>query len=203
MAEAMRLDVGCGDKPTGNVNCDLYVNHSPHLGDPRKIINPKLTQNFVRCDAHKLPFKSSSFDLVYSSHLVEHLKHPTKALFEMLRVSKEKVLIVVPHRFAATRNPVHLHFFSEQSIDEWFKKLKIRRYKISVEHHLFIRRCLQSVDDRLKKLKIRRNKICVSHRHFLHRCLRFFPHRCLRLLCFPWEIKIKILKDMEKCESYS
>ena len=199
MVEAMRLDIGCGDKPTGNVNCDLYIGFSPHLGNPRKIINPKITQNFVRCDAHYLPFKSSSFHVVYSSHLLEHLKNPTKALFEMLRVSKEKVLIAVPARFAASRNPLHLHSFSEQSIDEWFKKLKIRRYKISVEHHLFIHCCLRSVDDRLEKLKIRRKKIPVKHRQFLHRCVRFFP----RLFRFPWEIKIEILKDLKKCEFYS
>jgi hypothetical protein len=52
----LRLDVGCGDFPQGNVNCDLYLTESPEMGKGRKI-DPKKCPNFVRSDTYHLPFR--------------------------------------------------------------------------------------------------------------------------------------------------
>jgi SAM-dependent methyltransferase len=48
----------------------------------------------LRADMHKLPFASSSFDIVYSHHTLDHSLDPRKALSEMARVSRSGVFTV-------------------------------------------------------------------------------------------------------------
>ncbi len=90
------LDVGCGLRPTGDVNVDVYINEvSPSLGaiiEGSKIANP------VKSSAYYLPFRDEVFDVVRSRALLEHLDTPTFALKEMLRVAKRKVVFKAPHR---------------------------------------------------------------------------------------------------------
>jgi SAM-dependent methyltransferase len=52
----------------------------------------------VLCDAHVLPFKDDSFNIVHASHVLEHLSNPLEALREWYRVSKKWVVIKVPNR---------------------------------------------------------------------------------------------------------
>jgi|SRR5213594_1867277 len=80
---AMRLDVGCGGYPTGDVNCDLARTKDWFKGD-------------VICDCHHLPFIDRSFDEVYSSHTIEHVSSPYKMLLECERVASKRVTIVCP-----------------------------------------------------------------------------------------------------------
>ena len=80
------LDVGCGHTPRGTVNVDLPTHKSEHFFHKEKVIKPKSAPNFVRADAHHLPFRSSVFDKTVSSHTCEHLDNPEKAIKEMLRV---------------------------------------------------------------------------------------------------------------------
>jgi SAM-dependent methyltransferase len=56
-------------------------------------------QNFVRADAHFLPFKHESFDEIYSSHLVGYLRDPKvflKSCFCMLK-KKGKLHLWAPN----------------------------------------------------------------------------------------------------------
>ena len=80
----MRLDVGCGSSPTGDVNIDIKRMHA---------------HNFVLADAQHLPFKTGIFHHVYSNHVVEHVDDPIAMTKELLRVSKDKVTIKTPHLF--------------------------------------------------------------------------------------------------------
>lgn len=83
----MILDVGCGNYPKGNVNCD--VNKAL-----RKI------DNFVLCDGQFLPFKTGSFEIVYSTHVIEHVDNPCLMTKELLRTSKNQIIIYTPHIFS-------------------------------------------------------------------------------------------------------
>lgn len=47
-------------------------------------------------DIHKLSYKSKSFDLVICCEVLEHVDNPKKALREIKRISKGKVLLSVP-----------------------------------------------------------------------------------------------------------
>lgn len=79
-----------------------------------------------QADIHHLPFASASFDLVYSLEVLEHLPDSAVGLRELKRVSKDYVLLSVPHEplfrgmnflrgkhIAAWGNdPEHLHNYS-------------------------------------------------------------------------------------------
>jgi ubiquinone/menaquinone biosynthesis C-methylase UbiE len=50
----------------------------------------------VLADAHYLPFKDGSFKAVKASHVLEHLRNPSKALDEILRVATKDVILSFP-----------------------------------------------------------------------------------------------------------
>lgn len=133
----MILDVGCGDKPKGSVNCDLNVDLTFEGGNQKQgiIINPKEIRNFVRCDCHFLPFRTKSFETVLCSHVIEHIASPCKLLLELLRVAQLKVVVKCPHRFSrGAKYPFHIHFFNKS----WFAKaLKNFSYKVKVNYEPF------------------------------------------------------------------
>lgn len=91
------LDVGCGDKPKGDVNFDLYTGMSPHFTDEthQQIVTKKIP-NFVQCAADSLPFKGDSFLVVRAHHLLEHCKYPFNVLKEFHRVASNIVVVEVP-----------------------------------------------------------------------------------------------------------
>jgi len=53
----------------------------------------------TQADIRKLPIATSSFDLVYSVHALEHINHPERAIQEMIRVLKPKgqLIIICPN----------------------------------------------------------------------------------------------------------
>jgi ubiquinone/menaquinone biosynthesis C-methylase UbiE len=55
--------------------------------------------NLVNADLFKLPFKDNSFDLVYSSGLLEHFKieKAREAVLELKRVCKGEIVVIVPN----------------------------------------------------------------------------------------------------------
>jgi SAM-dependent methyltransferase len=116
------LDVGCGCKPKGDVNVDSFKGgRNNQEGDQKKgeYMNPKRTPNFVVADSQHLPFKDEVFDLVFSSHCIEHVPDPLLMYREMCRVSSRKVVIRCPHRKGSgAKRPFHLHSFDET----WFRQ---------------------------------------------------------------------------------
>jgi SAM-dependent methyltransferase len=50
-----------------------------------------------RADIHHLPFPDNSFDLVYSLEVLEHIPDSAVGLRELRRVSRDYVLVSVPH----------------------------------------------------------------------------------------------------------
>lgn len=49
------------------------------------------------CDAHKLPFRNNSFDIVFISHVLEHCFNPSRVVEEIVRVKKSKAIFVIPN----------------------------------------------------------------------------------------------------------
>ncbi len=85
------LEVGCG---TGAVLSSLETSAALHgldldagaLAECRRVSNASLT----RGDAHDLPYRNESFDIVYCHFLLLWIKEPLKAIYEMKRVTKSK-----------------------------------------------------------------------------------------------------------------
>ena len=114
------LDVGCGNKPQGDVNIDLYPNNPIHReGGIREQINVKNIPNFIVADACHLPFKNNTFQIVIADNIVEHLENPVKAIKEFMRVASQRVKMIVPHRYWWHKVAVHVNYFTYQ----WFRKV--------------------------------------------------------------------------------
>jgi len=103
------LDIGCGASPIGTVNMDLFYDVSPHT--PKKI-NPRRCRNFIIGDACNLPFKSSSFEIIHASHILEHLSVPTNCIIEVKRVTKKYAIFKVPNNPSVTEYHEHLYSWS-------------------------------------------------------------------------------------------
>ena len=126
----MILDIGCGDSPRGDVNCDLFVGESPHLTAPR-YIQPEKIPNFVRCDANCLPFRYKAFTESLCRHVIEHKGvTPSAVLKEIVRVTSDTVTIILPHRmhregwlFSRHRQfHQHCRYFNARTVRGWIQK---------------------------------------------------------------------------------
>jgi ubiquinone/menaquinone biosynthesis C-methylase UbiE len=89
------LELGCGDgflsmrlKP----HCKFLVSadyRTDALGPPQR-----LDLNFLSCDVEHLPLKCCSFDMIFSSNLLEHVEDIDRALSEMYAAVKKGGIMV-------------------------------------------------------------------------------------------------------------
>jgi SAM-dependent methyltransferase len=52
----------------------------------------------IVADGHELPLEDKSVDFVLASHVLEHIPDPIAAMAEWIRVAREYVVLIVPHR---------------------------------------------------------------------------------------------------------
>ena len=90
------LDIGCGNgyflyyfsKRTNAVGLDFS----------RQMLAQNPCENLVQGSALSLPFSDNSFDIVFCSNLLHHIKNPTNVIKEMKRISKKYIVISEPNR---------------------------------------------------------------------------------------------------------
>lgn len=126
----MFLNVGCG---FDRHDCDVCVDiHKDSLAD-------------IITDAHFLPFRSGLFDGIYSSHCIEHLDSPFKALCEFYRVLKigNHIVVSIPNvgkfsrilRYLLGKGVVqdfeHIYCWGRSEIKNMFLKVGFRRIVFS------------------------------------------------------------------------
>ena len=109
----MKLNLGCGtDIKEGYVNLDIIK---------RKGVD-------VVHDLDKLPypFKESTFDEVYASHVLEHVDDLMKTMEEIYRILKPGGALVakVPYfsSSGAFQDPTHKHFFADDTVKYYIMK---------------------------------------------------------------------------------
>jgi len=79
------LNVGSGLDTWGDVRLDFA----------KKYLHTSFTPTIL-ADAHNLPFRDKRFKITKASHLLEHLINPLKSLDEMVRVTREKIILKFP-----------------------------------------------------------------------------------------------------------
>ena len=62
------------------------------------IAKKRTRARLIKGDAYKLPFSKNSFDMVFSVHVLMHLSNPKKAINEMLRVSKKRIIFDITNK---------------------------------------------------------------------------------------------------------
>lgn len=103
--EGMRvLDAGCGE---GVLSVMMALQGAEVTGIDLSAPNINAAKEYAKesgvnsiefavGDAEHLPFPDNSFDLVVSSHVLEHLPDFDKGLFEVMRVTKKRAVIAIP-----------------------------------------------------------------------------------------------------------
>ena len=97
------LDAGCGEgilsvlmakKGAHVTGCDIS---EPNVARSRTLATDEgVNVEFLTADAENLPFPDSSFDLVVSSHVLEHLPSFDRGLDEVMRVTKKRAVVAIP-----------------------------------------------------------------------------------------------------------
>jgi len=119
----LKLDVGCGSKPHGDVNVDFELAPSAHRSLDQKTVNDSSLKaceipNLIMADAQALPFHNDLFDEVLSSHTIEHVISPALMLSELVRVSRDRVTVSCPWWLTDNRKlkVCHKHRFSKEKL---------------------------------------------------------------------------------------
>ena len=99
------LDVGCGNGFFTVPFSKFFLVKGIDFSNKMVSLNP--VKNCEVQDANNLKEKDNSFDIVFCSNLLHHLKKPSKAIKEMKRVSKKYVILSEPNR----NNPL-MYLFS-------------------------------------------------------------------------------------------
>lgn len=94
------LDIGCADGTTlfqiKKLFPKLKLTGLDKYADAIKYAKKtKPGISFLQGDAHRLPFKKSSFDYIMAIETLEHLHEPDQALSEISRVIKKKGVFII------------------------------------------------------------------------------------------------------------
>lgn len=141
------LEVGCGE----GFLLAFLAQHLPQASLAGLDLAPDATRyaraqcpaavRLLVADGNRLPFKSSAFDVVLCSEVLEHLTDVEPALAELKRISRRYVVVSVPREpyfsfltrlaiwLRQAEDPEHVQFWTRQDfarlVQEHFAKAKI------------------------------------------------------------------------------
>ncbi|MBW2069350.1 MAG: class I SAM-dependent methyltransferase [Deltaproteobacteria bacterium] len=125
------LDVGCGKGYLINRIASTYPHLTIYGVDIIAEECKKGNINFVRGFADNLPFEDGTFDTVICTHVLEHVIDLDKAISEIYRVVRKRVIIVVPRQREYIYTPdLHIHFFPYEY--DLYLKLRVNKAKTKV-----------------------------------------------------------------------
>ncbi len=137
------LDIGCG----GGLMIGLIklfnteINVTGFEGSEEiRTIWKKRNLEVKTGDIYKLPFQDNEFDTVFSSHVIEHLERPEKMIEESLRVSKKRIIHIVPEGNVNEKNfgTPHLKIYNRVNFVKYFnqKNIRIINYESIQDTHM-------------------------------------------------------------------
>lgn len=180
------LDVGCGNGFVAGIvltNRNQKIDWGIDLSED-EIKYAKKSGSFKKCkvaNVYDLPFKSRTFNTVFSNSVVEHIPDLNQALSEMSRVLKKKgrFIITVPTPYL-TAYLIGVNFFNsiglKSAADSYGKFFN----KMFVHHNLLNHKQWQ-------KLLIKHKLKLVEH-HYYHTPAMVKTHEFLAYLAVPYGI---------------
>lgn len=140
------LDVGCGGSP------EYYgLKKFKKLKYTGLDITPEMVEfnrskgiNCIEGSANKIPFEDSSFDIVHTRHVIEHMEDFKTPFSEMIRVARKIVLIsffikpieIGPSKYSLdnknTEFEIYHNTYSKEDINSYLaKNNKVKKFKFS------------------------------------------------------------------------
>lgn len=106
------LEVGCGKAFLAKKLSEKYSVTGVDILVATSTRKENGSMQFVNANAEHLPFKDKSFDTTICTHTLEHVQNFEKTVAELRRVSRKRLIIVVPMQkpFKYTFD-LHLRFF--------------------------------------------------------------------------------------------
>jgi len=161
--------------------------------------------NFINGSATSLPFRSSTFDTVFSFAVFEHIKEPYTAVLEVYRVLKEGGIALLAIDYITSRGGHHLHPYIHfpwplSLIDEvhlckyWSELLQKDQAKGDMQYYKNgeqITQLSEGGEISLNKISISQFEKHIFQAHF--KILRAIPGETLGKL-LPFLLQVNILK---------
>lgn len=124
------IDIGCGNgyllKKIHEVNPNLKL-HGLDI-DKDKNFSDKFS--FSKGSITKLDFADNQFDIVVSTHTLEHIIKVEEAFNELIRITKRKLIIVVPcQRYFYYTLDGHIQFFYKEA--ELLRYLPFKKFTLT------------------------------------------------------------------------
>lgn len=122
------IDIGGAEGYTANLVRKLFnaqVKSTDLSENACKMANTIFGIDAIHADIHNLPFENNEFDVILCSETIEHVTDYKKAITELLRITKNVLIITVPHEseemVAQTiKDKVphgHINYFDIHSLD--------------------------------------------------------------------------------------
>lgn len=154
LSGSLVLDMGCGDGVLSHI---LHGSGAELIGvdiepDALVIAKRQFAQRskqagFASASAYALPFGDSTFDVVASSDVIEHVQQPERMLGEMKRVLKAngRIVISTPIRYTEhCLDPLHVHEYYpdefQQLLERFFKDVTVNQSHPLAEKALYEKR---------------------------------------------------------------
>ncbi len=120
------LEVGCGKGFLANILSKKYNVTASDLIISHDLIRTYPHIRVKQANIQNLPFENNEFDTVVCTHTLEHVQDIISAISELRRVTKRRLIVVVPkQRPYKYTFDLHLHFFPyEYSLPNYFRPTK-------------------------------------------------------------------------------
>ncbi len=122
----MELDVGSGNFPRADVNLDLFRKNTPHLIHGTRVKTKSKNRTFIQGNCMHLPFRDNIFDKSFCMHVLEHKGiNVRKTLEELKRVTKNTIIVTVPHHRSRiyNKNRYHNKHFNRTNLNDFLASM--------------------------------------------------------------------------------
>jgi 2-polyprenyl-3-methyl-5-hydroxy-6-metoxy-1,4-benzoquinol methylase len=131
------LDAGCGSGYLLRCIARRFPGIALTGGDIMSAPPPAAAPyHYVRHDIHALPFADRSFDVVTCCHTLEHARQLRRAVGELQRVCRHRLVVVVPcQRYYYHTLDEHINFFPARDQLMSLMEIDAGRLKSCERHH--------------------------------------------------------------------
>lgn len=122
------LDVGCGEKPYREL---VGADPAGYVGADHDALPPKTPD--VCTDVLRLPFRDGSFDTVFSTQVLEHVRDPFTMYSEMTRVLRPggHLIVTAPQSWPLHEEPYDFFRYTRYAFEEFARRNSLEVVRLS------------------------------------------------------------------------